>query len=143
MSKNLAAEKESKPRAVSQNFRGPLPPPALLNQYDPETRRIIVNMALEQSKHRQTLEKSVITSNITNEKNGMWIAAFITCFMIGGGIYLLLFDKDIVGFFLIFGTSIFQAGNYIYHQRKESQTEAATTPAKPSTGRSPARNKLQ
>lgn len=126
MVKNLTvSEKQEKHRSqlIAQSFSGPLPPPALLNQYDVVTRKVIVGMAYKQSSHRQFLEKSVITSNISNEKTGMWIAAFITCFMIGGGIYLLMNDKGVVGFFLIFGTSIFQAGNYIYNKRKEQEVQ--------------------
>jgi uncharacterized membrane protein len=134
MPKSLTPKKESRPRVVTQRFSGPIPPPALLNQYDVETRKVIVGMAQEQASHRQVLEKQIVQSNVSNERLGMWIAAIITIFMIGGGIYLVINDKNAVGFLLVFGTSIFQAGNYIYHQTKENDVdeEAKQTTTKPS-----------
>ena len=125
---------EKRPKYVAQRFRGPLPPPAILNQYDPATRKIIVGMTHKQASHRQFLEKSVILSNISNEQTGMWIAAFITIFMISGGIYLMMNDKNGIGFALIFGTSLFQAGNYIYSKYRESQVNKDKTKKENSGG---------
>src|SRR5579859_1823520 len=104
-------------------YSGPIPHPALLNKYDPETRKIIVSMAERQSLHRQSIEASVIASNIWNERAGMFIAAALTFFMIGGGIYLLMNNKNAVGLFLVFGTSVFHAGNYIYNKTKENEVK--------------------
>ena len=114
-------QEKERDRLVAQSFSGPLPPPSILQQYDPATRKVIVGMAYKQSVHRQFLEKSVIASNISNEQTGMWISACITIFMVGGGIYLLMNDKDGVGFTMIFGMSLFQAGNYIYNRYQEKQ----------------------
>lgn len=131
MAKSLTPSEPKKRRnssqLVAQSFSGPLPPPSLLNQYDEDTRKTIVDMAYQQSTHRQFLEKSVVSSNITNEKIGMFIATGITLFMIGGGIYLLMNDKNGIGFTLIFGPSLFQAGNYIYNKYQEHKIEKKPT----------------
>ena len=116
-----SSQEKERARLVARGFSGPLPHPSILQQYDLATRKVIVDMAYKQSVHRQFLEKSVVTSNIANEQTGMWISACITIFMIGGGIYLLMHDKDGVGFTLIFGMSLFQAGNYIYNKYQEKQ----------------------
>ncbi len=122
--KKVTASDEKKALLTrSFQYSGPIPHPSLLNAYDVETRRIIVSMAQKQSQHRQYIEASVISSNIANERIGMYVATFITLFMIGGGIYLLMNDKSVVGFFLIFGPSIFQAGNYIYNRKKENEVK--------------------
>lgn len=126
MEKSLIASEKKKQqtaRYIAQSFSGPLPPPTLLNQYDETTRKIIVSMAYKQSTHRQFLEKSVITSNIQNEKTGMWISAFLTVFMIGTGVYLLMNDKNGIGFAFVFGTSIFQVGNYVYNKYQEKKVK--------------------
>lgn len=116
----------------SYHYSGPIPHPALLNQYDPKTRKIIVAMAAKQSYHRQSIEASVIASNIWNERAGMLIAAFLTVLMLGSGMYLLMHDKDAVGFLLIFGPSLFHAGNYIYNKRQEQETrEKQPSPDEP------------
>ncbi len=108
---------------VSRRFEysGPIPPPALLNQYDSESRKIIIAMAYKQSLHRQTIETSIISSNIVNEKTGMLIAALLTFLMLLSGVYLLMNNKDAVGFLLIFGPSLFHAGNYLYNKKQEDE----------------------
>ncbi|HEV7488560.1 MAG TPA: DUF2335 domain-containing protein [Thermoanaerobaculia bacterium] len=60
----------------SSHFRGPLPPPHVLGQYNqafPNAAERIVEMAEGQSKHRQDLEKSRMLADINNEKRGQWL----------------------------------------------------------------------
>lgn len=123
MSKQLTPRvlPQSESHIVAQAFSGPLPPPTILNQYDEQTRHTIVKMADRQSLHRQSLERALLNSNITNEHTGMWIAAVLTAFMLICGVYLLINDKNAVGFLLVFGPAIFHVGNYIYFRRQESQ----------------------
>jgi uncharacterized membrane protein len=107
----------------SYEFSGPIPHPSLLNAYDPETRRTIVEMAKEQSIHRHSLELSVIQSNIRNERTGMYLAAFLTFSLIAAGFCLVAIGKDVAGYLSIFGPLVFQAGNYIYNKTKENSVK--------------------
>jgi uncharacterized membrane protein len=128
MSKNPLPKESHKLRerelvAQSYQFSGPIPPPGLLNQYDVNTRRVIVDMASKQSQHRQAIEKAVIKNNVQNEKVGMWISATITMLMMLCGTTLLLFDKPIVGFLAVFAPACFVAGNYVYHKYQEKKVK--------------------
>jgi len=110
--------------AAASRFSGPLPPPQLLKGYEEicsGAANRIIKMAESQSKHRQTLEKSVITSNIENEKIGMWMTFSLTILLMGFGIYLLINDKNIIAFLAIFGPVIFHAGNYVYNKKREEK----------------------
>src|SRR3989344_260211 len=105
MPKNLTAKvvTKSETPTVVQKYRasGPLPHPALLNQYDAETRKVIVEMAYRQSRHRQSLEKTIIQNNVDGEKKGMWISTAITVLMIACGTVLILNNKEVSGFLAI------------------------------------------
>lgn len=67
MSRNLTTDtrdtrvSDKRNLVVSRRFEysGPIPPPALLNQYDAYTRKIIIAMAHRQSLHRQSIESRV------------------------------------------------------------------------------------
>jgi len=130
-SKNKEISKSAKAKtshgtmvAAASRFSGPLPPPQLLKGYEEicsGAANRIIKMAESQSKHRQTLEKSVITSNIENEKIGMWMTFSLTILLMGFGIYLLINDKNIIAFLAIFGPVIFHAGNYVYNKKREEK----------------------
>ncbi|PIY80649.1 MAG: hypothetical protein COY80_01890 [Candidatus Pacebacteria bacterium CG_4_10_14_0_8_um_filter_42_14] len=105
----------------SYHYSGPLPHPSVLNQYDPQTRKTIVGMAKNQSSHRQSIELSVIASNIKNERTGMFIAGSLTFAMIIAGVILLAIGKDFAGYASIFGPAFFQAGNYLYNRQQEKE----------------------
>ena len=56
------------------SFSGPLPPPEVLEKFErvsPGAAKIIVDMAKNQSEHRQGLENRVIDSGINNSKLGL------------------------------------------------------------------------
>ena len=111
-----------------EQFVGPLPHPDLLKKYEevsPGVVKILIELAKEQAKHRQELEKKIITANITNEKVGMYLAFTITIAAMGSGIYLLMNNKETIGFIAFFAPALFQAGNYVYtryyHQKQRKQ----------------------
>jgi len=57
----LEIKEEGYSQIVAQQFQGPLPPPALLKQYEenfPGAAERIFKMAEKQAEHRQTLEKN-------------------------------------------------------------------------------------
>ena len=86
--------------SVSAQFSGPLPPPAMLHQYEemlPGTANRIITMAENQSKHRLELENSVVAGEITRSQQGMWCGAIVAVLALGGGILLAALDKPIAG----------------------------------------------
>jgi len=84
-------------------------------------------MAESQSKHRLVLEKSVIKSNITNERMGMVMAFILTIVMMATCVYLVGNDKNFSGFAAFFSPVIFHAGNYIYNKKQERSVQNKST----------------
>jgi len=93
--------------ASSASFSGPLPPPALLQQYNqvfPGAAERIVAMAEREAAHRQSLETGVVASQIADNKNrfaearfGQICALLIT---LGGmlvGAYTALHGHEVAG----------------------------------------------
>lgn len=86
-----------KTTAEFHQFAGPLPPPALLAEYDkvvPTAAERIIRMAEEQGAHRRSMEQQVIAHEITLARRGQ-ISGF-TLALIGliGGFALLAAGKD-------------------------------------------------
>jgi uncharacterized membrane protein len=81
-------EKEIQKIVFSQSyssFRGPVPPPAVLAEYNnavPNGAERILTMAENQSKHRQEIEKEVISNRIKIEARGQ-LYAFIIAIVFG------------------------------------------------------------
>jgi uncharacterized membrane protein len=110
--------------ATARMYSGPIPPADELIKYEqvcPGAADRIIAMAESQSKHRQRLEDKVIGGNVQNEKMGMWLAFIITVGLILIGTYLIMNDKQVIGFLAIFVPSLFQAGNYAFIKYKEHQ----------------------
>jgi|SRR5579884_2775204 len=132
--KNKPVKKRNTLRQTTISFAGPLPPPQILRSYEQICRGAadrILKMAEEQSKHRQTLEKSVVAASISSERFGMFSAFFITLVLIIGGIVLIVLGKSVpsgvVGFFAIFAPAIFQGYNFYKSKSEEEQTQEEKT----------------
>jgi uncharacterized membrane protein len=110
------------------SFHGPLPPPAMLAQYNdayPGCAEAIVKMAVSQSEHRQHLEKRVVDAQIVSERIGQFSALLIG---VGGATVSALLvwnDKNIQGFVLALGEIAVFAGIYFY-SKKTSRQELQT-----------------
>lgn len=119
-----------------EEFSGPIPPPQILLKYEEASRGAanrIISMAENQAAHRRELESKVLTSNIHNERLGMYFAFILTLTLMVLGTYLLMNDKAVEGFIAIFAPAIFQAGNYIYNryiERKRAQKDQSQEGAK-------------
>jgi uncharacterized membrane protein len=98
---------------------GPLPPPEIFKQYPPDVRKAMVQQASAQMKHRQKIENKVIESNIKNSGRGMNYAFGLTITLIVVGAFLVAIGKSTEGLIAIFGTSGFQAGNYLLQKWRE------------------------
>ncbi|MBU0978950.1 MAG: hypothetical protein ABIJ03_04080 [Patescibacteria group bacterium] len=112
------AEKKLIRQEVYQ-YSGPLPHPKLLQEFDEKTREKIVLMAVKQSIHRQSIEKTVIDSNKRNEFFGMIFSFLITVFMMLVGGLLIHENKNVIGFLTIFAPAIFHAKNYMDQKKEE------------------------
>jgi uncharacterized membrane protein len=105
--------------SIESHWSGPLPPPEIFKKYPKEVQKAIVDQANAQSKHRQSIEKSVVASNIKNSSRGMTFAFWLTITMIIIGAILIALGQDIAGLVAIFGTGTFQAGNFFLQKWEE------------------------
>ena len=81
-------------------FAGPIPHPSIIQQYEhtlPGSADRILKMAEDQSSHRQKLESSVIKSDISNERLGMYLSFIVIIIFIIAGVFLLINDKPVEG----------------------------------------------
>ncbi len=128
---NLMKNKKTTSKSLSLQqhsyFSGPIPPPQSLEQYEricPGAANRILKMAEKQSQHRQDLEMKIINSNIRHEKIGIHYAFIITITLSILGAILIVYDKNIEGFVVLVGPSVFHGSMYIYNrqlQKKELQ----------------------
>ncbi|MFA4890031.1 MAG: DUF2335 domain-containing protein [Candidatus Paceibacterota bacterium] len=101
-------------------FSGPLPPPYVLKGYDdivPGAAKIIIDMAENQSAHRQELEKKVINSDISNSKLGLFFGFAIGLVGIISGTFLVYSGHTPTGFVISFGTIASLVGVFVYGSR--------------------------
>src|SRR5258706_3561166 len=107
---------------IATRYIGPIPPAEELLKYEkacPAAADRIIAMAENQAKHRQGLEAKVIGSNVQNEKEGMRLAFALTIIIMLVGTYLIMNNKQVIGFIALFVPGLFQAGNYIDNKYQE------------------------
>ena len=81
-------------------FAGPIPHPSIIQQYErilPGSADRIFKVAEAQSSHRQKLESSVIKSDISNERLGMYLSFIVIIIFIIAGVFLLINNKPVEG----------------------------------------------
>lgn len=93
------------------SFSGPLPPPALLAQYDDHTRSIIVQMAEREQLHAHAMQSSGLNGLIDKDKRGQrfGVSIAITGLLVAGFISIyspvaaaIIGTLDLVGMVAIF-----------------------------------------
>jgi uncharacterized membrane protein len=112
--------------SVTTQFQGPLPHPQHLAAYDqvlPGAANRIQRMAESQSKHRQELERHVVTSNTRNEHHAMYMTFFLTLALMLFGAYLIAKGRPVAGYLAVFAPVVFHATNYIYGRYIEKPDE--------------------
>jgi uncharacterized membrane protein len=105
-------------------FAGPLPPPAMLEQYNrvfPGCAERIIKMAEDQGRHRQGLEQAVVQSKIANERRGQVFAFVIGLTGILGAVYLVAIGRSLAGFGVFVGSLGSLIGVFIVAYRKQAQ----------------------
>lgn len=100
---------ENVPRMVRQvsAFQGPLPPPAMLAQYDdicPGLADRIVSLTERQQGHRIDIESRSVTASIWNERLGQIFAFIICMFTLVSSVWLISKDFAWSGSLLAGGT---------------------------------------
>jgi uncharacterized membrane protein len=120
----------TQPHLLSQSvtFSGPLPHPDILKKFDdvfPGAAKIIVEMAQNQSEHRQELEKSVIASDIKNSKLGLYFGFIIGMTGIIGGTTIIIFESVWPGLSLSLMSLASLVGTFVYGSqgRKKEREE--------------------
>ena len=115
-------------RQVSTSFKGPLPPPEVLEQFDrvvPGSAERIIAMAEQQSQHRRALEQKVISSDILNSRLGLIFGFVLGLVGVGGGIYAIVIGQAGVGSFISLGALATLAGVFVYgSKQRKSEREA-------------------
>jgi len=113
-------QKQQAVLAEAHFFRGPIPHPAVLAQYNsvlPDAANRIIGMAERQETHRQTMERHVIEEDMKRSKLGLWLG-FVLALIFGiGAIYLLSIGKSLEGLATIFTTVGTVAGGFIIAHR--------------------------
>ena len=120
-SPEAAAQVES---LVAVEYRGPLPPPAVLVKYNeafPGCAERIVAMAERQATHRQALESRALAGKLTAERRGqaLGFAVALTAVIAGGT--LIAFDKDAGGLATIAGALGGLVAVFVYGRRKDAE----------------------
>ena len=93
-------------------FSGPLPPPAMLAQYEqvyPGLADRIVKMAEHQQDHRMYVERTVVDSETRNEKRGMYFSFILASSGLFGGVSLVALGLSVtglIGFFVALGSLV-------------------------------------
>ena len=129
--KTALAETNSEPRDVFHvtasevSFRGPIPPPEILEAYDrviSGSAGRIVAMAEKQSTHRMKLEEIVVGAGSRTQLLGMVFSFILSLAVLGVGVFLIYLDRNLAGFGLILFNLTTLAGVFVYGrhtQRKE------------------------
>ena len=107
--------------SVVGHFSGPIPPPSVLAQYDPEVQRVIVNESVQRGQHRMALEERVLDASIQQEKLGMWLGFVLAISMIICGTAVILSGASIEGLALIAADVLAISIVYIQDRRNRGE----------------------
>ena len=110
-----------------QAFEGPVPPPAMLAEYErifPGCAERLVAMAESQLSHRQSLESTVVRGNVAAEKRGQWMAFVLALLVIASGVILVASGKNVEGLIAIIGTLVSLAGVFVYGRYQQNKERA-------------------
>lgn len=106
----------------AEHFAGPLPPPAVLQEYDqvlPGLAERIVTLAEKQSAHRQALEKGVVEANIRNEARGQHYGLIIGLVIGVGALVLIGLGHSGIGLSIVIAELAAFVGVFIYGKRQQ------------------------
>jgi len=101
-------------------FRGPLPSPAILKEYEdilPGSADRIITMTEKQQQHRMSIESAVIQSDIWMERLGLGAGFVLAMTLALGGIWLVSEGKEITGLAMLVSQIVLLVGAFFYAKR--------------------------
>jgi uncharacterized membrane protein len=111
-----------------EQYSGPIPPPELLRQYD----QIIDNGAERifsafelQTRHRQSLERTVVDGNEERAKRGQWMGFTLAIVVLGLGTSMVFSGHDAAGATIVSADLVGLAGVFVYGRRTQRQEREA------------------
>lgn len=146
-STNIASKEVSKaePRPIENShrtllaarrteaFSGPLPHPDHLERYG----KIIENgaerifkMAENQSEHRMSIEKEIVSADIRRSDFGLLYGFILSLVITGSGVWITLQDKSTIGFITMLAPLATIVGLFVYNKQTQKKDEDAQTPKK-------------
>jgi len=96
----LQQNSASQQQAVIHQFSGPIPPPAVLREYNlilPDAANRIIKMAEDEAGHRRRIEYKALTGDIWEGRIGQFLAFLIGIFTIGCGTYSAINGAELAG----------------------------------------------
>ncbi len=105
-------------------FRGPLPPPDVLREYDgiiEDGAERIFSMAEKQSEHRISIEKTAIKEELNQSSKGQWFGFILGLIGLGLATLLAMYDHEVVAG--IFGSTTIIGLVTVFVIGKRSQTK--------------------
>ncbi|MCG2809752.1 MAG: DUF2335 domain-containing protein [Candidatus Portnoybacteria bacterium] len=111
-------------RATAHFSSGPLPPPAILEQYNqvvPGAAERILAMAESQSNHRRKIESMVIESDIKNSRLGLVFGLIIGLAGILATVTIAIFGHPVLSGVIGFSTLSSLVGVFVYGSRERRQ----------------------
>ena len=110
--------------SISKMRSAPLPHPSEFEQYErvlPGSADRILTMAENQSKHRQGIEKKIISSDSFVQNVGVIFAFVLALAAMVGSMLLIYVGKDIVGLVSIIATLSSLVGVFIFGKSKQKK----------------------
>ena len=124
---------------ISETYSGPTPHPEHLRQYEeiaPGSAQQMIDMAHDQARHRQHLEKVVVEGNDKRATHGLYLGWFIAVVVLAFGFVLVLQGRNLAGFITLIAEAATLAGVFVFgrlQQKKEriAKAKLSTPPSPP------------
>ncbi|CAM0557107.1 hypothetical protein EHLJMEHL_02195 [Vreelandella titanicae] len=122
-----AREQHIHQRVRQTSFSGPLPHPDILNQFDEETRRTIVQMAVDDQKHVHEMNKTGLSGSILKDRRGQLCGVTIAVVGLIAAVLIApysAFAAGIIGTLDLFGmVALFVAPRVLEGRRNKKAVE--------------------
>lgn len=131
----LPAPQREKIRQILVQYQGPLPPPAMMEEYArliPNAPERLMSLLEQQTAHRISMESTLITSRIALTKRGQWFAFFLSIFFGVITVVLALSGHPVVSGSIGVTTIVGLAVVFVLGREPGQKTPAPPTPKAPS-----------
>lgn len=122
-----AREQHIHQRVRQTSFSGPLPHPDILNQFDEETRKTIVQMAVDDQKHVHEMNKTGLSGSILKDRRGQLCGVTIAVVGLIAAVLIApysAFAAGIIGTLDLFGmVALFVAPRVLEGRRNKKAVE--------------------